>query len=86
VPNQIKSNQICVQPNHPALENVHGFYWYYRPLTVTALGIGAAPVVLTVFIISQRLTTALQMCAFSRLFTLKNFVGDIMYSGLSIHE
>jgi len=26
-------------------ENVHGFYSYYRPLTVTACGVAAAPVV-----------------------------------------
>jgi len=25
-------------------ENVYGFYWYYRPLAVTASGVGVTPV------------------------------------------
>jgi len=25
-------------------ENVHGYYWYYRPVSVTGFSIGAAPV------------------------------------------
>ena len=28
-------------------KNVHGFYWYYRPLTVTAFSVVVAPVVVT---------------------------------------
>ena len=28
-------------------ENVHGYYWYYRPVGVTASSVSAAPVVST---------------------------------------